>query len=161
MIRCERCGSSCLYWVHRIAKKFQNSASSGWISFKILFAKAIWVTQAQVLRKNLNFMALWASWHVSLSIPENRTQNYSKLTSLQHFEINIPGNFQKLTFSFFSIFSKLCFLNKSILWHSGLLHMFLCRSPKTVLKNTPKLTSLQHYEVDILGNFKKWKFRFS
>ncbi len=51
-------------------------------------------------------------WHSELlvifflSIPENRTQKYPKLTSLQHFEIDIPENFQKWKFLFFSIFLK-------------------------------------------------------
>ncbi len=44
--------------------------------------------------RNLNFMEQSVSWHVSLLIPENRTQKYPKLTSLQHSEVDIrkfPG----------------------------------------------------------------------
>ncbi len=59
--------------------------------------------------KNFHFKAQWSSWHGSLSITENRTQKHPKLTSLQHFEVDIPKNFQKWKFSFLSIFSKFFF----------------------------------------------------
>ncbi len=39
-----------------------------------------------ISKKKFHFMTQWASWHVSLSIFKNRTQNYPKFTSLQHFE---------------------------------------------------------------------------
>ncbi len=42
-----------------------------------------------------NLLAQWAFSHVFLSIPENPSQKYPKLTSLQHFEVDIPRNFQK------------------------------------------------------------------
>ncbi len=59
--------------------------------------------------KSFHFVAQWASWHVSLSIPKNRTQKYLKLTSLYHFDVDIPGNLKKWKFLFFSVFSKFCF----------------------------------------------------
>ncbi len=43
------------------------------------------------------------------TVPENGTQKYPKLASLQNFEVEIPGNFQKWKFSFFSIFSEFLF----------------------------------------------------
>ncbi len=165
-------------------------------------------------------MAQPASWRVPPSIPENGTQKkHSKLTFLQHFEVDI-GNFQRCKFSFFPIFSKFCsrkfpfygtlgflpmffcrspktalkntqnsplysifkltfleiFKNESfrfpnflkilgkkisILKHIGFFDMFLCQSPKIVFKNTQNHhLSLQHFEVDIPGNFLKWKFSF-
>ncbi len=62
-------------------------------------------------KKNFHFMVQWVAWHVSLSIPKNSTQKYPKLASLQHFEVDIPGNFLKWKFLFFWIFSKFCFEN--------------------------------------------------
>ncbi len=38
------------------------------------------------------------------SISENCTKKYAKLASLQHFEVNVPGNLQKWKFSYFSNF---------------------------------------------------------
>ncbi len=81
--------------------------------------------------KNFHFTVQWAPWHVSLPIAENRTQKYPKLTSLQYFEIDIPGNFQKWKFLFFSIFSKFCFKKFSFCCT-----MFLCWPPRIHLSTT-------------------------
>ncbi len=48
-----------------------------------------------IFLNNVHFMAQATSGHVSPPIPKNRTQKCSKLTSPQHFEIDIPENFQK------------------------------------------------------------------
>ncbi len=69
-------------------------------------------------------------------------------------------NVQKWKFPFFPIFSKFCFKKIFILWHIELLDMFLCRPSKIALKNIQNYLSLQHFEVDIPGNFQKWKFSF-
>ncbi len=60
-------------------------------------------------KKKIPFMAQWASWYVSLSTFQNRTQKYEKLTSQQHFKVDIPQKFFKWKFSFFSTFSKFSF----------------------------------------------------
>ncbi len=78
-----------------------------------------------LLKKNFNFMARRPSWHVSLSIPENRTQKHLKLTSPQHVEVDISGNFQKRKFLFFPIFWKFCL--KKIPFY-GTLNFLICFS---------------------------------
>ncbi len=68
--------------------------------------------------------------------------------------------FSKMKVFVFPNFLKIWFKKgNSILWHIGLLDMFLCRFPKTALKNTQNYL-LQHFEVDISRNFQKWKFSF-
>ncbi len=47
----------------------------------------------------------------------------------------------------------------SILWHGGFLHIFLHRSSKTALENAQN-SPLQHFEVNIRGNFQNRKFSF-
>ncbi len=86
--------------------------------------------------ETLIFMARWSYWLVSLSIPENRIQKQPKQTSLHHFEVDIPKNFQKWKYSIFPIFFKFYFFLITILCYTRLLDMFLCRSPKTALRNT-------------------------
>ncbi len=49
----------------------------------------------------------------------------------------------------------------SILWHSGLLDMFLHRTPKTALKNTQNLPLYSILKVTFPEIFKKESFRFS
>ncbi len=83
-----------------------------------------------------------------------------KLTSLQYFEVDISGNFQKWKFLFFPIFSKCCFKKISYLWHIGLLDMFLCRSPKTALKNTQNSPLCSILKLTFSEYFKNESFRF-
>ncbi len=112
------------------------------------------------LEKNFECMSQWASWHVSLSIPENRTQKYLKLPSVQNFEVDILKNFQKWKFLFSSIFSKFCLeKNFHVMTQEASWHVSLSIS-KNCTQKYPKLTSLQHFEVDIPRNFQKWKFSF-
>ncbi len=51
---------------------------------------------------------LWHNglFHMFLGQSPKTTQKYPKLISLQHFEVDIPKNFQKWKYSFFSIFSN-------------------------------------------------------
>ncbi len=99
------------------------------------------------------------STHVSLSIPENRIQKYPKLTSLQHFEIDIFRNFQKWKFLFFSILLKFCLKNFHFMAQWAVWHVFLW-IPGNRIQKYPKLASLQHFEVVTPGNFQKCKFSF-
>ncbi len=62
-------------------------------------------------------------------------------------------------FVFLNFYEILLEKKFSILLNSGLLDMFLCRSPKAIL-TFPKLTSLQHFKVDIPRNFKIKSFHF-
>ncbi len=93
----------------KIEIKFSQKDSNFFWNFSK--CDAIWETGSKW--KNIHFMAQWRFWHVSLSIPENHTQKYSKHTSLQHFEVDISGNYQKWKFLFFLSFLKILF---SDLW---------------------------------------------
>ncbi len=64
-------------------------------------------------------------------------------------------------FLFLSIFSKFNFLKISILWHIGLLDMFLHRSPKTALKNTQNSPLYSILKLIFPKIFKNESFHFS
>ncbi len=90
--------------------------------------------------------------------PRKPHKKYPNFTSLHHFDVDIPENFQNKSICF-SQFSR-NFVQKNIhLWHSELLDMFLCWFPKIELKNIQN-SPPRHFEVDILGNFQKWEFVF-
>ncbi len=50
-------------------------------------------------------------------------------------------------------------LEKNILRHTGLFDTFLCPFLKTAFKNVQN-SPQQYFEVDIPGNFQKWKYLF-
>ncbi len=91
-------------------KNTQNSPL--YIILKLIFLEIFKNESFRVFKFSWNFVLKkfphWASWQVSLSIPENRIQKHPKLAFLQHFEVDIPEYF-KWKFSFFSIFSQFFF----------------------------------------------------
>ncbi len=95
-----------------------------------------------------------------LLIPENRTQKYSKPTSTAFWSCH-SRKFSKMKVLFFSIFSKFCLKKIFILWHSGLLDMFFCRSPKTALKNIQNSHLCSILKLTSLKIFKNKSFCFS
>ncbi len=95
--------------------------------------------------------------HRSLKTVLKNTRNSPlyNILKLTFQEIFKNENFCFSQFSQNSIFKKIF-----ILWHREFLDMFLYRSPKTALKNTQNQLSLQHFEVNIPGDFQKGKFSF-
>ncbi len=62
-----------------------------------------------LFEKNFHFMAHGASWRVPISIRENRIQKPTKLTSLQHFEVDLPGKLSKMKVYVFQNFIEILF----------------------------------------------------
>ncbi len=97
-------------------------------------------------------MAQWASWHVSLSIPENRTQKYPKLTSLWHFEVDIPENFQKLNFYFLNFLEILFSKHVHFMAQWASLNVSL-----SITKNRPQKYPKLKFSI-AFWNWHSWKF---
>ncbi len=95
----------------KIRKTYLSTAFWSWHSWKLKKMKVfVFLNFLEILfLKKYPFVVQWASWHVSLSISKNRTQKYAILTSPQHFEVDILGNFQKWKFSSLSKFFSLTY----------------------------------------------------
>ncbi len=79
-------------------------------SWKFSKMKVIFLNFLEILfQKDFHFTAQWSSWHVSPSIPKNRTQKYSKLTYLQHFEVWHSWKFSKMKVFVFLNFLEISF----------------------------------------------------
>ncbi len=73
----------------------------------------------------------------------------------------LPLSSEWYLFSFFPIFSKLCFKKISILWHIVILDIFLHRFPKTALKNTQNSPLYSILKLTFPKIFKNESFHFS
>ncbi len=140
----------------KIAKITHLYINLSWYSRKFSKLKVfVFLNFLEILfKKNFHFMARWASWYVSLWISENRAEKEPKPPLYNNLKLIFPKIFKNKGFCF-SQFSRIFVLKKFPFYDTlGLSTCFSVDSRKHHSK-TPKITSVQHFEIDISGNFQK------